>query len=334
MIQQGRFLFMDPPPEGPSPFSLIQSDVIDALRSLPDSCLDLVISSPPYFQQIDYGVEGQHGLEGLIHQYLTTQVEVGSELLRICRPHANVFWVIRDSIAGSGGTGGDYQEDSSYKIHVYRPRNLDCCPLRSAYCVPERIMLAWQSIGWLPRPPIIWDKQNALRGGPRSPSYSYEKILWFVRSPDYQWFRGAVLEKRSEKSSDQLRVPYTGQSRGDYQEIGREDPSDLKRRAIKSMMSRPGVYLKSILRVPPGSQPRIDVGGRQVRGVASFPVLLAEILVNVASSRDQVVLDPYCGLGTVGVACRLWGRKFIGIDLNPDFVEASRERILHTRAKR
>jgi DNA modification methylase len=39
------------------------------------------------------------------------------------------------------------------------------------------------------------------------------------------------------------------------------------------------------------------------------------------------VLDPYCGSATTGVVATQWNRDFIGIELNPEYVEMGRRRI-------
>jgi len=42
-----------------------------------------------------------------------------------------------------------------------------------------------------------------------------------------------------------------------------------------------------------------------------------------------VVLDPFMGSGTTGIACLLEGREFIGIEREPDYMEIARRRIEH-----
>lgn len=55
--------------------------------------------------------------------------------------------------------------------------------------------------------------------------------------------------------------------------------------------------------------------------------LLKKILL--ASTREgDLVLDPFCGSGTTGVACKLLGRNFIGIDNDRDFIALARERLI------
>lgn len=57
------------------------------------------------------------------------------------------------------------------------------------------------------------------------------------------------------------------------------------------------------------------------------PIELLERIINVASNKGDLVLDPFCGSGTTLVAAKLLGRKFIGIDTNPDAVALTEERL-------
>lgn len=58
------------------------------------------------------------------------------------------------------------------------------------------------------------------------------------------------------------------------------------------------------------------------------PVGLMEKLVNVAiDAADPVILDPFMGSGTTGIACARLGRKFIGIDIEPKYFDIACRRI-------
>jgi site-specific DNA-methyltransferase (adenine-specific) len=52
-----------------------------------------------------------------------------------------------------------------------------------------------------------------------------------------------------------------------------------------------------------------------------------QLLKVVAPSGDGLVLDPFAGSGSCGVACVETGRNFIGIELNPEYCEIARRRI-------
>ena len=50
--------------------TILQGDVLDKLKEIPDGIIDTIISSPPYWGLRDYGVEGQLGLEPDFYNYL------------------------------------------------------------------------------------------------------------------------------------------------------------------------------------------------------------------------------------------------------------------------
>ena len=47
-----------------------------------------------------------------------------------------------------------------------------------------------------------------------------------------------------------------------------------------------------------------------------------------AEPVPATVLDPFCGSGTTGVVALRHGRSFIGIELNPEYIELARKRII------
>ncbi|XOB46494.1 MAG: DNA-methyltransferase [Candidatus Nealsonbacteria bacterium] len=60
------------------------------------------------------------------------------------------------------------------------------------------------------------------------------------------------------------------------------------------------------------------------------PLTICEHLIKLSTfSKDAVVLDPFLGSGTTAVAARNLGRKFIGIDINPEYVAIAKKRLRH-----
>lgn len=57
------------------------------------------------------------------------------------------------------------------------------------------------------------------------------------------------------------------------------------------------------------------------------PLSLMMELVSLFSNRGQIVLDPFAGSGTTGVACVKTGRKFIGVEINEEYFLLARKRI-------
>jgi site-specific DNA-methyltransferase (adenine-specific) len=60
---------------------------------------------------------------------------------------------------------------------------------------------------------------------------------------------------------------------------------------------------------------------------ATFPPELVEPCILAGSREGQYVLDPFFGSGTIGVVAANYGRKYIGIELHPDYVELAAERL-------
>lgn len=57
------------------------------------------------------------------------------------------------------------------------------------------------------------------------------------------------------------------------------------------------------------------------------PIGLMELYVCNSSSVGDLVLDPFMGIGTTGLACAIWGRKFIGIELDTSYFEIAKGRL-------
>lgn len=57
------------------------------------------------------------------------------------------------------------------------------------------------------------------------------------------------------------------------------------------------------------------------------PLYLLERILLASTNEGDLVLDPFCGSSTTGVAANMLGRKYIGIDNNEDYIKLSKERL-------
>ena len=91
-------------------------------------------------------------------------------------------------------------------------------------------------------------------------------------------------------------------------------------------------------------QMKADNGGKQMRDVWTMttpkpsekvhgrhptqkPRALLERIVDACTEDDALVLDPFCGSGTTGVAAKVKGRRFVGIDMDPQYLDLTKRRI-------
>ena len=54
---------------------------------------------------------------------------------------------------------------------------------------------------------------------------------------------------------------------------------------------------------------------------------MIEYLVKIHTNKNDIILDPFMGSGTTGIACMNTGRKFIGIELNEKYFNIAKERL-------
>jgi len=100
---------------------------------LPDSSVDLVVTSPPYWKKRDYGVEGQIGQEATPNAYIDTMLACLTEWRRVLRPSGSVFLNVGDTF---------------YK--------------KSLAGIPGRLEAAANDDGWLIRNRIVWTKNRGM----------------------------------------------------------------------------------------------------------------------------------------------------------------------------
>ena len=60
---------------------------------------------------------------------------------------------------------------------------------------------------------------------------------------------------------------------------------------------------------------------------ATFPEKLIETPILAGCPEGGIVFDPFMGAGTTAIVCGLLGRNFVGIELNPEYIEIAKRRI-------
>jgi DNA modification methylase len=59
---------------------------------------------------------------------------------------------------------------------------------------------------------------------------------------------------------------------------------------------------------------------------ATFPIELPETCIQAGAPEGGAVLDPFAGTGTTGLAAIKHGRRFVGIELKPEYIDIARRR--------
>ncbi len=58
------------------------------------------------------------------------------------------------------------------------------------------------------------------------------------------------------------------------------------------------------------------------------PISILEHIIRIASNENDIILDPFMGVGSTGVACKKLNRKFIGIEINNEYFKAAQKRLI------
>lgn len=169
---------------------ILNGDVIDKLQYLPDTCIDLIITSPPYWQQRDYREENQIGREETSGEYIEKLVAVSNELKRVLKGTGSFFLNIGDK---------------------YNSKK------KQLLMIPARLTIEMQKKGWILRNQIVWYKPNHMPSPLRDRfSNTWESVFFFVKdtgnylAPDYYFNLDAVRVEHKTKNLDvPLGLPVT-----------------------------------------------------------------------------------------------------------------------------
>lgn len=107
---------------------LLPGDAELVLADLPPACVDLVVTSPPFYLLRNYGVSGQLGLEPTVDGWVDNLRGVFAQLARVLKPSGGVFIDLGDSFSRHARFGA---------------------PPKSLLLAPERLALALSGDGWL-----------------------------------------------------------------------------------------------------------------------------------------------------------------------------------------
>jgi site-specific DNA-methyltransferase (cytosine-N4-specific) len=170
--------------------------------------------------------------------------------------------------------------------------------------MPWRVAFALQDDGWILRNEIIWSKPNAM---PQSVndrlSNRHEHMFMFSKSRNY-WF-----------DLDPIREPHVS-------EPGREGANYMRgQKSLRPVGPNSGQYSEGGRN--PGDVWSIAIRPFHEAHFAVFPLALPERCILAGCKPGGTVLDPFSGSGTTGMAATRHGRKYVGIDLNRDYLDLS-----------
>ena len=264
----------------PVPNSVVCGDARKVLAHIPSESIRLIVTSPPYWDFVDYRVAGQIG-QSSYERFLEDLLDVWKECHRVLAPNGKLC--INTPIL-------PVEKARTPHLHTRELKNLnndiertilDSTPLRRYSLYIWQKQTTEKMFGSYPYPPNIYENNT----------------IEFIN----------VLVKPGRPS----RVPRAVK---EASRISQADWIDLTRQVW-------WMYPEDVSRS--GDHP------------APFPELLPMRLIRLYSFESapdagfagDVVLDPFGGMGTTAVAAKSLGRRFISIDISPEYTQAALSRV-------
>ena len=193
--------------------SFITGDALRVLKKLPSRFVNLVITSPPYWQKRDYEHPEQIGLEEHFEEYVKKLVEIFKEVYRVLRDDGCVYLNIDDTYFGGGhggsrkniledpkfGLGRNYVPKVKWNFKKYRRKSLCLIPFRL-------IIRLVDEVGFILRNVIIWYKTNPMPESVKDRfSHKFEYIFFLTKSEKYYFNLDNVREPYKQESLERIR---------------------------------------------------------------------------------------------------------------------------------
>jgi DNA modification methylase len=311
---------------------IICGDALEVLRTLPTASIETCITSPPYYAVRDYGARRQFGAEANIAAWVEHLRVVAAEIARVLVPWGGFWLNVGDVYACTPGEGA---------------------PTKSLLLGPERLIQALLVDGWLVRNRVAWAKSNPMPSPAADRlSPSWEFVYFLVRSPNYFFDLDAIREPaatlrrpgRISFRADHGRRSHGHSGLGRMQQLGRsshplgKNPGDYWRIGGSRLRGHPATFPPELIRRPilaTCPEKVCTACGRPwerskqpVRFVRDQPQMRSLVPCGCgAPTRPGLVLDPFMGSGTTATVAGEHGRDWLGIELNPRYVELADRRL-------
>ena len=178
--------------------------------------------------------------------------------------------------------------------------------------IPQKVAIALQDWGWILRQDIIWAKKNCMPEGVKDRfTKNHEYIFLFSKQPKY--FFNQVLEPVKQVSIERAK------SQMKHRTISTKgvkyDLSDNPNRVVRAdgMKNKRSVW-------------NMRTASYKEAHFAVFPPELAETCIKAGSNEKDIVLDCFMGSGTTAMVAQNLFRKWIGVELNPEYEKLIRKR--------
>ena len=180
------------------------------------------------------------------------------------------------------------------------------------------LILEMKKQGWLWTEEFVWHKKNCYPGKwPNRFRDAWERCLQFNKQKKFKMYQEEVMVPMGKWAKSRLRkLSETDKIR---------DESKVESgfgKNISNWLGREMAYPTNVL--------HLATECANKNHSAAFPVSLPVWFIKLFTDKHNLVLDPFVGSGTTAIAAKQLERKYIGIDLNPEYCDMATKRLKET----
>ncbi len=320
---------------------ILLGDCLQVLKTIAAGSIDLIITSPPYFQQRDYG-NGVFGIGNEENEadYLKNLLEVFIECVRVTKNTGTIVFNLGDKYLNGN------LSLLPYKFAIQASENTDVSLINQ---------LTWAKLNPTPRQ----EKRKLIQ--------ATEPFFIFAKSKDYRFDLDNYLSHLDSLNKNNRGKPSENLGKKYFELIENADLSETEKADAKTSLNEVikeihageivGFRMKirglhkpayggqeggrnnqirnngfTIIRIL-GNRMKKDIIESPVeitkdnKHPAVYPSYIVQELIKLLSKNDDLVLDPFCGSGTTCIVAKALNRHYLGIEINPEYVELINERL-------
>ena len=268
---------------------IIQGECPDALKEIPDDSINLIITSPPY------GDKRRDSYKGVSsNKYVDWFLPIAKELYRTLKPTGSFILNIKENCRNG--------ERETYVLEL---------------------ILALKKQGWLWIEEYCWYKKNSYPGKwPNRFRDNWERCLHFTKQKQFKMYQDAVKVPIGDWAKQRFR----SLSENDFIRYVSGTNSDFGRN-VSNWLNKKKVYPHNVLvferehYIEPTTILNFATECSNRNHSAVFPVELPSWFIRLFTRKNDLVLDPFGGVGTTALASLLLGRNYIVIEDSDVYVE-------------
>jgi len=284
-------------------------DCFELIKDIEDNSVDLIITSPPYADIVNYGKNISIKKP---QDYCDWLLPLFNEIYRVLKPSGSFILNINDNC--SNGLRNPF----IYEL-IYRSQKETKLKFYDTY---------------------IWHKMNGIpNGAPKRFRNTTEFIFHFVKDQKkLKFYMDRVLQKVAQETEKRMKYDWKIKTHGEIIDGERQNKKTINyltgsTNKTKEVYELPTTKRTLLDLVRPDNVVRFHTAGHArdntIRHPAPFYKDLPKYYINLLTDEGDIILDPFGGIMTTGLACNEIGnRNFIGFELNEKYAEFGIKRLL------